>query len=727
MQIEKKTKFTRLRSTPRLLVAGLLAVIVAIASSGLVAFGAFHNNGADGLAAVGPVSGEYGFPTWYKDTNGIRLEPCLDIDTHCLLLTGDVPFADQPISFPDNFPGEIFWFAADSLFTTPSGLDATLILALEGAFASGEVPIDGDQVAFGRVRIRIGGLVPGAQYTVTHPYGTDIFVAEPDPKNAALGEINFTEDIGIGAWSGPLSSRIGPFLTAVNPPPPAGYIGSAAVEQTVTGSPYNTNYFMIQGPGVRAAGETHACPADTANTDTTCAYNDLFAVAGKLATNAGVDINTVLYSRDAAGASTLNVYASSEAGQSIQVDGANFFVTNAVADGPNYYARIDLGLSDPAQVTVTNQSDNPPTSKNFAKPIDIVTIGNATYDTDTKVLTVEAASSDEFSMPTLTLEGFGDLVGGSITRTLEAAPLYATVRSTIGGWDTEQVRVVGAAHAPMAVLANPGAIQTVTTGGAVALNGTSSQGEIQSYLWEQVDNGAPAVTLSNANTAIATFVAPANPGTTALVLRFSLTVDGPGGPNTAFVNVRVRPSGVPPVARAGADQTVLRGTSVTVDGAASTNGLTYSWTQASGPAVVINNPTSPRASFTYPQSNTAVVLTLTVTGPGGSNSDNIRISPLADSLAITSAQFTRGTSEWRVRGTALAAAGNVAYIYNSTSCPVGGPNYETVAGRAPLATVPVDALGAWELRGTGPTINGTRVSVCTLGGARVANFVVRIR
>ena len=56
-----------------------------------------------------------------------------------------------------------------------------------------------------------------------------------------------------------------------------------------------------RGPGLRAAGESNACPEDTTNTNTSCAYSDLFALAGKYATNAGVDITTVLYSREANG------------------------------------------------------------------------------------------------------------------------------------------------------------------------------------------------------------------------------------------------------------------------------------------------------------------------------------------------------------------------------------------------------------------------------------------
>lgn len=726
MQIQETTKPTRRRSAPRLIAAGLLALVVAIASSGLVAFGAFHNNGADGLQEVGPIASETGFPAWYRDTTGKRLELCLDVDSHCLLTSADVPAPTEPLSvYTGNFPGEAFWFAGDSFIEVPNGANGALILALEAAFASGETPIPGDQVAFGRVRIRIDNLQLGQTYKVTHPYGSDTFVADaPDPKNAGRGEINFTEDIGIGSWAGPLSSRIGPFLTAVSPAPPAGYIGSPNVEQTVTGSPYNTNYFMIEGPGVRsAATDPGACPGRAS--DLNCVYNDLFALAGKYATNAGVDIESVLYSRDSAGQTILNVYAKSESLQAIQVDGPDFAVTNATANGGSYYARIPLGNTAPtALVKVLNQSDKPVASKEAA-PIDIVTISRAEYDTATRALTIEAASSDAYTNPTLSLDGYSDaFVNGTLViANLDAPPLYATVRSSAKGWDTEQVRVVGPGYEPLPVLANPGTIQTVTSGAPVALDGTGSQGEISGWQWTQIDNGAPMVSLSNANTAIATFVAPPNPSDTVLVLRFRLTVQGPGGPSSDTVNVRVRPGNALPVARAGADQNVLRGSVVTVDASASTNALTYSWVQVSGPAVVLSSPNSARTSFTYPQATGTVVLDVTATGPGGSDTDRVRIVPLVDTLAIASAQFTRGSNEWRVRGTALAAPGNVAYIYNGTTCPVGGGTTNTL-----FATVTVDALGDWEFRGTGPAINGqNRVSVCTLGGARVLNFAVRIR
>ena len=62
-----------------------------------------------GLTVAGPVNSEYGFPSWYEDSNKLRLEPCLDGDDPlCGFLPGDIPNPDAPISFPDNFPDEFF-------------------------------------------------------------------------------------------------------------------------------------------------------------------------------------------------------------------------------------------------------------------------------------------------------------------------------------------------------------------------------------------------------------------------------------------------------------------------------------------------------------------------------------------------------------------------------------------------------------------------------------------
>ena len=88
-----------------------------------------------------------------------------------------VPNPNLPISIPDNFPVEVFYFRAISTITAGS-VRALLNDQLEGSFANGNVAIPGDQIVFSRVRVRIFGASPGGTYTVTHPYGVEVLQAD---------------------------------------------------------------------------------------------------------------------------------------------------------------------------------------------------------------------------------------------------------------------------------------------------------------------------------------------------------------------------------------------------------------------------------------------------------------------------------------------------------------------------------------------------------------------
>ena len=138
------------------------------------------------------------------------------------------------------------------------------MLSVQGVFAGPtETAADGNgfQAVFARYRVRVrpNGLVPGATYTVTAPFGVRSFVAD------AVGVINFTDDQGcpLGA---PLpcdfasvvpTTNAGPFLPwdpATPPPAPAGFIGNANIPHAITGSPFGTNFFRIEGPNVGGPG-----------------------------------------------------------------------------------------------------------------------------------------------------------------------------------------------------------------------------------------------------------------------------------------------------------------------------------------------------------------------------------------------------------------------------------------------------------------------------------------
>ena len=203
---------------------------------------------------LGPIDVRDGFPLWYADEKGLRLQLCLDANGLCL---SPVPDPTQPPSVTDtavNFPQETFWWAAQSDITSASGGKIQLVLALEAAFTTAN-PTVGEQISFGRIRVRLEKVKPGQTYRITHPYGVDTVVADGD------GRARFTEDLGAltapADFSLTLRSRIGPFLTwdpAVAPAPPAGYIADPAVPHQVVGSPFGTNFFRVEGPDVGGSG-----------------------------------------------------------------------------------------------------------------------------------------------------------------------------------------------------------------------------------------------------------------------------------------------------------------------------------------------------------------------------------------------------------------------------------------------------------------------------------------
>ena len=258
----------------------LLAAVLAVASLSAHAE----------LNLTGPTSQATGFfPKYYQDTNGLALDLCLpspgaELASGLCLLTDtpdDVPRPDLPISFDSNFPGESFWFAASSTTQLTTGNEAQLTLALEAAFANDEV-VQGDQLVFARVRIRILDPQPG-DYEIIHPYGVIPVTVKPGDKR-----IFATEDFGAlcgtdfyNCNTNAAKGRIGPFLRpssiAGGEPLPfveidgKTYISNAADEVRVTGSPFNTNAFIIKKDGVEIGrtelftlmGRVHTGPLDS--------------------------------------------------------------------------------------------------------------------------------------------------------------------------------------------------------------------------------------------------------------------------------------------------------------------------------------------------------------------------------------------------------------------------------------------------------------------------------
>lgn len=223
------------------------------------------------LAAVGIPDPVTGFPVYYQDygdldpatpPDPLALDLCLPngnldnnlefADGSCLMTPGDktIPDESQPISFPDNFPDEAFYYNASADMTLTNGSKAILVLAVEAAFANAVQ--DGDQIVFSRLRYLFTAPSTG-YYTIETPYSTD----GPLPKFAGE-EVKFTSDIGATCgqvFTCALAGSTGPYLrpsdTAGGTPKPLyeahgnKYLAQPGISTRVTGSPNGKNWFKI--------------------------------------------------------------------------------------------------------------------------------------------------------------------------------------------------------------------------------------------------------------------------------------------------------------------------------------------------------------------------------------------------------------------------------------------------------------------------------------------------
>ncbi|PRB45446.1 hypothetical protein CQ009_22770 [Pseudomonas sp. MYb2] len=408
-----------------------------------------------------------GFASWYQDTHGRTLDLCLSKALSsrvpsapgapsymCSLLPTPGVFDDaQPIVFPSNFPDEAFWFTGETtLVDAARGIDLTYVSAIEAAFAA-EEPVEGDQVSFARIRIRVDVPTAGT-YVITHPYGVDVFNIDTPGRRA----INMTRDIGIGTpktYDGALKGDIGPFLRSVNGPytetnPLTGaaeqFVGDPNLSEAVTGSPFNTNYVRIEGPnGLDLRATT-------------------FAVSGKLSTvvrPTPMIAQRSTYSRkagDSAPVAQQDVFVLAPPAPGTAAITSSTPVLNMTEANTtgSWYAQSSANPTLPTtlQVTADNHlaiASSTPTTLPMALT-DLVVIQSAQYSLSSGQLTVVASTSDETSPPLLTATSgsgaaIGALGGDGAVKTLATGispipPSRVRVTSSNGGSDTEEVVIV---------------------------------------------------------------------------------------------------------------------------------------------------------------------------------------------------------------------------------------------------------------------------------------------
>lgn len=464
-----------------LLAVGLTASVFTTANAQPV--NSVISTGANvGLQRVGPIDPQNGFPQWYQDKTGLALELLTPKSLAELTAGYDVLLPTDTV-YPEVFPTswfvEHFYYMARNIMNVPvsAGTGAqtgrcTISLAQEASFGAGTTKA-GDQITFTRIRIDWRGVPYDGDYIIETPYSTTTFTTL-----RAGDRIFNTEDVGLApapaGFQLSLKSKVGPYLTASATPggaelPPVtfegrSYLADPVALTKVTGSPLgatrNACRIWYVGPPVNNITpapvllsestdfnlfgriKTGALPSLTQITRASRTFVsttpdrrvDVCALAqSSLATRlVGSPASTLL-------SPTLTVYMAppvntngvlsvpAVAGVAMSKSGTQFSYQS-----PQYASRAAM----PTAVTVSDG-----TGGVFTLPVvDNIVLASCVYNYTTKVLTVNANSTDNGALLTI------NTVDGPLTTTksgniytsgvLPYAPCDVIVTSNQGGVNT---------------------------------------------------------------------------------------------------------------------------------------------------------------------------------------------------------------------------------------------------------------------------------------------------
>ncbi|MFB1633409.1 Ig-like domain-containing protein [Pseudomonas sp. AP-1] len=704
-----------------------------------------------------------GYPMWYKDADGLSLELCQSRATSsrvpsapgapsymCTLLPEPGVYDDAlPLVFPDNWPPEMFWFLAEATIPAVgnSGFELEAYVAgVEAAFAA-ENPVDGDQQSFARIRIRVSVPTAGT-YKITHPYGVETVNVTAPGRRA----INITRDIGIGApgnFTGALNGAIGPFLRGAAGPyvevnPDTGvsetFVGDPNRTETVLGSPFNTNFILIEGPNGLSI------------------TTNQFTVSGKVLDQRAqtpVSLERATYSRDGSG-TRVAVFAKAPGDANLCMRNGLALVGtppspcefNLLADNNGLFFAQQLSQAAPPPVVVVTASSTAATQPTAlsSKLSDMVNVSTARYDWANKRLVIEARSSDEVVIPDLVAQGYGRMSKSGTLQTLtvndlKQPPATVTVKSAHGGSDVEPVLVVG--NAPVEAANQPPLAQADTGATSVGvpitlnllLNDSDPDGNVPLTLSDltQPGTGLGGVVL-NGTTSV-TYTPPAG-ATQPVVATFTYrAMDAKGlKSEPATVTINVAPNQAP---TAVADTVNTLGVPITINVLANDTdpegNLPLTVASVSQPAAGRGTVTTDGATVTYtppatvttafPATFTYVVRdSIGATSTPGTVTVNVSPRPAAETFTVTTATVTARSNNrynWDFSGTSSVTTGNVVTVRATTT-----------TGVQTLGTATVPANGRWRLSVSNsttavPTASPTATITTSPGTTRTVNVVVQ--
>ncbi|MEO7991019.1 MAG: PKD domain-containing protein [Chryseolinea sp.] len=270
---------------------------------------------------------------------------------------------------------------------------------------------------------------------------------------------------------------------------------------------------------------------------------------------------------------------------------------------------------DTASVIVTPKIILPPTAgagvdKLITLPTNTVVLTGSGSDSDGTIASYSWKQSSGPSTATTSALGQPALTVSNCVQGVYTFKLTVTDNDNATAIDSATITVASGVNLPPVV--NAGIDKTLSLPNTTTtLNAIASDpdGSIVSYVWTKT--WGPAATLTNANTATLSII-----GTDAGTYTFKVTViDDKGLKTSDNINVVIKKA--VPIANAGSDQqivspiseAILQGIGTDADGTI----ISYAWTQSSGPAAIIVNPTLPTITVSQLTTTGEYVFLLTVT------------------------------------------------------------------------------------------------------------------